>query len=160
MKYFTKFMGKQLYRSFFLQLQTERDSSTDVFRWIIRKFSICHFHGTPTVNCLYIKKNGVSVVPSCFLKASFTHFIVLLRILYLIFKETMEAHWKYSAAVANKNWCLVYFMISRFQGYRKMTSCTKSEVFYKVCVHGEGCKLIAMRTHMDYLFPTGNKNAL
>ena len=54
---------------------------------------------------------------------------------------------------------LVYFMMSKFLGYRKNTSSKRSEAFYKLFVPWEGCEMIVIRRNIDYLFPIGNENA-
>ena len=48
--------------------------------------------------------------------------------------------------------------ISRIK--KKNTLCERSQAFYKVCVQGEGSKMMVVRKHMDYLLPIENENVL
>ena len=56
---------------------------------------------------------------------------------------------------------LVYFMMSKFLGYRKKIHYVKSQKrSIKWTYRGSGCKLIAVCTYMDFLFLIENENLL
>ena len=56
---------------------------------------------------------------------------------------------------------LLYFTMTKFLGHRKKIHHVQGQRPSIKCVHRKrGCRLIVVRTHMNYIFPFGNENVL
>ena len=53
---------------------------------------------------------------------------------------------------------LEYFMVSKFSGYRKNTSYTRSQTFHEVCVQGKGVYIDRSTYAYILSIPMGNEN--